>query len=75
MTRENTNDISVDKTTHVDVLPASHAGASDALDEAIDQVTKIATRLQATSNRPERITRLHDDLDRSSCGNRGRNRC
>jgi hypothetical protein len=42
---EHTHKFSVEKTTHVDVLPASNAGGTDALDQTIDEATKIATWL------------------------------
>ena len=71
---EDTNECSVEKTAHIDVLPASNAGGTDALNQAIDKVAKIATRLQAASDAPERIARLNDDLDWGS-NRRGRNRC
>jgi hypothetical protein len=42
--------VSVDETAHIDVLTTSDAGAANALDEAIDQATKIAMWLEATCN-------------------------
>ncbi|MTA45386.1 MAG: hypothetical protein F2947_08720 [Actinobacteria bacterium] len=40
-----TNECSVEKTAHVDVLPASNARGTDALNETIDEVAKIAVWL------------------------------
>jgi hypothetical protein len=42
---DDTNECSVEKTAHVDVLPASNARGTDALNETIDEVAKIAVWL------------------------------
>ena len=42
---DDASECSVEKSAHVDVLPASNAGGPDALNKTIDEATKIATWL------------------------------